>query len=225
MRKFCHNSDPVMAHSPANSNKSSNKAEKQTKTADSASALAGPAAANPKKSPAKKPSRKKKPARSKKETAAFITRPTPEEEIVIGERRELVVDLRKKGASIRQIAKLLKQRGFEHHSIGTVHADLEAELAERAKRRLNKTDSLAALELEKLDNWEFAISPLLEQAGVYPEVKIAVVRALALVQNQRDKFERITKPVEIKINASEALAKLLGRKPEDFPSNVDSSDE
>lgn len=217
-----------MAKKSSNPETPKKQARKQIEQAEFAPESAASAQTAPKKAAAKKPSRRKKPnekREAKTKSAAHRTRPTPEEEIVIGERRELVVDLRKKGASIRQIAKLLKQRGFEHHSIGTVYADLEAELAERAKRRLKKTDSLAALELEKIDNWEFAISTMLEKEGVYPEIKIAVVNSLIRVQNQRDKFERITKPVEIKINASEALAKLLGKRPEDFPSNESSSDE
>lgn len=172
----------------------------------------------------KKPAIIETPVRAKSGFVPHVTRPTPEEEIIIGERRELVLDLRKKSASIRQIAKILKTRGFEHCSVATVHADLEAELAERDKRRLKKTDSLVTLELEKIDNWEFSISPYLEQAGVYPEIKIAVVNSLIRVQNQRDKFENLTKAQKADNDWKSALAQFLEIDPEEIPDDCVSAE-
>lgn len=162
----------------------------------------------------------KKTRQTKPRGSAHVTRPTPEEEIAIADRRDLVLALSRKGTSVRQISRHLKDKGFEHCSPTTVHADLEFMLEDRARHRVTKTELLVEAELDKIDNWEFSISPLLErELSLYNNVdaKISVVNALIRLQNQRDRFLRISKPQKIELSVDEMLARLLELDVEELP--------
>ncbi len=168
------------------------------------------------KSPSKRKAAQKPPRNSK------AKRPTPEEKLKILERRILVTDLRRSGASIRQIAKHLDC------STGTVFSDLEAGLALLDETLVKNTELLAAAELDRIDDWEFTIYPKFKGTkGYTPTIEELdrLLGKLIALQNQRDKYLRVTKPKEIKLTTKAELARALGLDEEELPDDGSSGKE
>lgn len=161
----------------------------------------------------------KKPAKKTRKRKAHVTRPTPEEELIIKQRQTLVSDLRRAGATIRQISEHLKNKGFEHCSPATVFADLETNLTDINALRLTSTELLVTQELDKIDDWEFTVYSDFKNASrkVSIDERIKIGNFLVALQNQRDKFLAISKTQKSDNNAKDALAALLGRSPEELP--------
>lgn len=169
--------------------------------------------AKPKKAPAAKPSKTSmvKPKKSKK---AHATRPTEAEIIEIQERRELILNLRKSGASIRQISDHLKQKGIEHHSPATVHSDLQAELRELRERNRSLIEDIVELELERLDSLQFCL-----WAATIRKGDTFGVYAILAIMDRRADYLGLKKPRKIEIDTRTALAKLIGADPEELPND------
>ena len=77
----------------------------------------------------------------------------PGQQEVIAERRVLALELRKAGASYREVA---RQLGVDVH---TAHADVGAELAALRETAVAEATELRALELERLDGMTSALWP------------------------------------------------------------------
>lgn len=169
-----------------------------------------------KKQPVSKP-------KTTKKRKPHATRPTSEDKVRIGKRRDLVVDLTTKGLSIRKISTHLKSKGFDEASPTTVFTDLQTELEESASRRSDKIEILRENELNKLDNWEFDLNLQLNKLQTHPELvaasgeRVKIYNTLIRIQNQRDRFSCISKAQKSEDNAREALAKLLGVSVDELP--------
>ena len=170
-----------------------------------------------KKSVRKVSAQSKKPIR--KPRKAFVTRPTAAEELVIKERQALVSDLRRTGATIRQISVHLKQKGFKNASPATVFADLEANLADIDAVRLKNTELLVTQELDKIDDWEFSFYADFKNGGktLTIDERLRIGNFFVTLQNQRDRLLRISKPQEIRILTDADFAKALGISQEQLP--------
>jgi len=85
-------------------------------------------------------------------------------------RRIQVLELRKAGASMRQIAKTL------HVAVSTAHRDLWQALDELAKEQRDKAEPLRQLELERLDRYVLALDGAISQGD--PRAIAAAVRIM-----------------------------------------------
>lgn len=174
------------------------------------------------KTPTKTAKTAKKPTKRKRKS--HVTRPTKAEQLKISQRRELVGALAETGLSIRLMSKHLISQGFKEASPATVHSDLAEELKESAGRRVQNADHLAELEIRKVDKWEYQLNMLIQKLNegeIYSkdiiEDKVKIIMALHKNQNQRDRFQQISKREKSKTSAREALAKLMGVDPEQLP--------
>ncbi|GEM_PF-5869264 len=134
-------------------------------------------------------------------------------DFIVMERRIRVIELRKVGMSIRAIARQLNAEGYECSHI-TVHKDLWRSLNELNKfTPPDEAERMRCLELERLDDlW-------LAHWGVAVRGNIAAVLILVAISKLRCKLLGIgnVEPLKVKINTEEALAKLLGKEPENLP--------
>lgn len=156
------------------------------------------------------PKKEKLPSNAKKKGRSF------DEGIKIGDRRALVLEYRRMGASIRQISTLIKDRGYKEYSPATIHEDLKVELDAARATRLEKAEHLIEMELAKLEDYELHIYPLFKKQYT-AEDTARLLDSLLKLQNQRDKFLSISKREKSKVNAREALAKLMGVDPDRLP--------
>ncbi len=165
------------------------------------------------------PSKEKLPSKSKRTGKVRHNRPNLAEQAKIGERRALVLDLAKTGLSFRQISAHLISKGYKA-SPTTISDDLNAVLKELAEVRVQKTELLVEMELEKLDDWEFQLNLELKsnKPSLHPlEDKINTIVTLLKVQDRRDRFLTLSKREKSKIDTREALAKLIGVPTERLP--------
>ncbi len=199
----------------------------------SKAAAAKPVAAKPapkkpaaKKPAAKKPPRARKPAAKKpapKKTPKVKSGHAPtKKELDVIRRRNKVLDLRTNGASIRQISELLSAQGEEGCSPTRIHQLLVEALEDMHKHQRMKVRHYQQLELNKIDRAELAIFPrLLKVADMDTLVDADGIeklsRSIDRLWKRRDALLGLHKPQEIKVDARETLARLLGRKPEDLP--------
>ena len=98
----------------------------------------------------------------------------------------------------------------------------------RLWRLVAQDDLLVDLELEKLDSWEFALSPLLDRdLSVYNAIdaKVSLVNTLIRLQNQRDRFLNLSKREQADNNWKNALAQFAGINPEDLPDDDDEDED
>jgi len=169
---------------------------------------------NKQSSPAAKLLNIKTPVQTKKKRIRkpHATRPTEAELLIIEERRALVLDLRKARTSIRQISDHLRQKGYEHYSPATVHADLAAELAELRERQQNSVEDIVTLELETLDALQFCL-----WANTIRKGDTFGVYAILAIMERRAKLLGLDKQKPLEIDFKEGLAKLFGCSPEELP--------
>jgi hypothetical protein len=123
-----------------------------------------------------------------------------------------VLDLYDSGLSVRRIAAHLEKTGEKHCSIGTVFSDIQEALKfGREKLRL-RGENLLESQLRILDKMQTAVYPRAVRRG-YP----ADISSMLDIMRQRDKMLNISKSEKSKTSAREALAKLLGKSPEELP--------
>lgn len=145
-------------------------------------------------------------------------------ELVILARQDRVIDLRAGGASIRQISEHLtaeflkdnpdkKPKGF---SRGQVHNDLEAGLNRLHEKEHLKVKQMVQLELVKLDKLELAHFTKFQAASKPDDIE-KLSRAFERIWKHRAALTGIYKPQKIELSARAALAKLLGKDPEELP--------
>jgi len=111
----------------------------------------------------------------------------------IAERRALEFEMRKAGATYRQIARELNV------DVHTVHADVAAELAALRERTVEQAQELRVLELERLDGMTSGLWPQI-QAGSPPAVSAAV-----RVSERRSRLLGLDAPVVTKSELTGSL--------------------
>lgn len=83
----------------------------------------------------------------------FVTRPTPDEEQMIHDRRNLVWELHIKAKfSVRQIADHLKNKGFETASVGTVQNDIDYMRTLRHEGQVTMVNEIILDELDVIND-------------------------------------------------------------------------
>lgn len=190
--------------------------------------------------PAKeKPSRKTRSARVQRRP--HVTRPTPEEELAILERREYVLSLRKAKVSFRQIAAACEAKGYKGSSPASVFADyqymLNLQYEDEAltaqhyvqeeinvlddvhqtfytdmKRRLRNDDGYIEYEDSKG-------RPRRRRATTVDpdDLRIKAASIVITCVRERAKLRNLYKAPTVKINVDDELAKLLGISTEELP--------
>lgn len=176
-----------------------------------------------------------------------ITRPTPKEEAEILQRRNLVFDLRKAGASIRQISDLLKSKGIKGASVGQVQADWSYMLSLQYEEQRLTVEEYIEYEIGVIDDVQFSFYAEMKKrpeaaddivsgeeesvkkrrfrGGAFdrePTRREAAEIVLSCVR-ERARLRNLYKPPKVKLDIDQELAKLLGVRPEELP-DVDSSD-
>jgi hypothetical protein len=137
------------------------------------------------------------------------------------ERRYLVWDLRKSGASIRQIAEHLKSRGMENVSLGTVHSDLQFVLnLQHTDLELSVKDHIEN-EIAIVDDVQFSFYSVMRSQQMPLDARLDAGAMVLNCVKERSKLRNLYKPKEIKLNLDDELAKLIGWDPAELPeSNV-----
>lgn len=118
----------------------------------------------------------------------------------ISERRDQVIQLRRAGLSIRDIAARVNA------DPKTVHADIKTMLADAIRENVDNADQLRALEIERLDRVMLGLSPLVfpSKGGATPDLK-AVDRYLR-ISEQRARLLGLYAPVKQDVQVSGALS-------------------
>lgn len=165
---------------------------------------------------------------------------TVKDEFSKQERRKKVVKYRKRRMSFRDISEKLKAEGFKGASLGQVYDDYQHML-----RLGNENEKLTAKdfveeEIRVADDIHRIFYPVLEKFEALDEIKPEEMsseelkKALAVRESlferaekaaakileaskERSKLRGNYKPHEVKLSASEALAKMMGVKPEQLP--------
>lgn len=158
-------------------------------------------------------------------------------------KKNRILDLRVRGATIRQISQRLSEDGMTGVSKSNVQKLLRAALDDAIADNKLSAKQLLQLELEKLDRQELALFPNLLQIADADRKLLAklsngtadsrtiqsVISKLGSdhVEKYSRSYERtlklrlqllgIAKPIKVDINPQHALAQLLGRKPEELP--------
>ncbi len=180
------------------------------------------------KAPAKKTVRttaSQKPTRKQKPKTASEPQPRhapDQKELELIRKRNKILDLREMGASIRQIADQLAAQGEDGVSKTRVHELLVEALEDLLKTQRMKTRHYRQLEINKLDRAELAIFPKLLRAAesnllLNSDDIEKISRSLDRIWKRRDSLLGLNAPVKVDVNPREALAKLLGRNPEELP--------
>ncbi len=132
------------------------------------------------------------------------------------EKLDKILDLTEMGASIRQISKQLEGQGFSGTSRSNIGKLLKKALDAQAKEVNLKAKHHVQIALNKMQRIELAhFSRLLNATDADSIEKIS--RALDRVWKRQDALLGTHKPVKVQIDAREALAKLLGKAPEELP--------
>ena len=113
---------------------------------------------------------------------------------IVAERRVLALDLRKTGASYREIARHL---GVDVH---TAHADVGAELAALRETAAAEATELRALELERLDGMTSGLWPQVQKGS--PPAVTAAVR----VSERRSRLLGLDEPTATRTEISGSLS-------------------
>lgn len=120
--------------------------------------------------------------------------------ILISERREQAINLRRAGLSLRDIAKRLSV------DVATIHEDIKVMMAEAIKENVNNADQLRAMELERLDRMLLNISgqlaPVMAADGktVLKPASLNAVNTALRISEQRSKLLGLFAPVQQKIS-------------------------
>ena len=129
------------------------------------------------------------------------------------ERQNEVLDLFMSGLSVRAISAYQTSQGVSGSSVGNVFADIEAALKNARQNLRLKAENLLELELKRLDKMSTAVYTRAIRKGHPSDIE-----SMLSIMRQRDKYLQISKSEKTKNSAAEALAKLLGKSPEEFPS-------
>jgi len=113
---------------------------------------------------------------------------------VIAERRVRAFDMRKRGATYREIAQELQA------DVHTIHGDIQAELASLRETAVAEATQLRALELERLDGMTSGLWPHV-RAGSPPAVTAAVK-----VSERRARLLGLDAPVASRTEVSGSLS-------------------
>ena len=191
--------------------KASSAKTKQNTVADEAQSSS--AASQPKPETEKKTKTKK----------PHATRPTPEEELIIAERRSLVWDLYKSGLTFRQISEILKKKNIQGNSVGQVHADVQFSLSLQYKELGFSVKQHVENECAIVNDIQNAFyltakKPPEPVPGGW-EAKCDAAGIVLSCVEKRAKLRNLYKPQEIKINAAQILSKLTGVPIEKIPNN------
>ena len=137
-------------------------------------------------------------------------------ELGIEEKKNLILDMRERGASIRDISKHFQDNGIKGSALATIHKHLVNALEDMLTHRRMKVKHVVQLELNKIDRVESAhFRRLLTSVDADSIEKLS--RAMERVWRRRDALLGLHKPLKVQIDPRETLAKLLGTKPEDLP--------
>ena len=99
------------------------------------------------------------------------------EDARVATRRIQALELRKHGASYREIAEAL------HVSLGTAYRDIQIELAAAVKLKNKRADELVELEVQRLDQWLLALDKGInagQTKAIAQAIKIGARRARLL---------------------------------------------
>lgn len=163
----------------------------------------------------KKPRAKGKKTRAVGQRGGIGRNRSKEAELLV--KRDKILDLATGGASIRQIAEHLAELGFEGVSRSRVHQLLVEALDDLHETQRMKTRHYLQLELGKLNRVELAHFNKLLKADDADHIE-KLSRAMSRVWDRRDSLLGLRKPIEVKVDPRETLAKLIGVRPEDLPS-------
>ena len=146
-------------------------------------------------------------------------RPTAKEALRIAQRQELVVDLYNSGATFRQIAIHLKEKGIDKGaSKTTVHRDFVACLDRTVDATDLSTKQLRKVAVERLDKLFFTFNTKAVQ-----EKDVQAGHLVLKVERERDRYLNISKAQQSEIQANQLLADLLGIDVNQLPNADDDS--
>lgn len=184
----------------------------EAKTAVRANATKNPAKTKKQFKPRKKS--EKKPVEISAEEAAKID----EEKARIISRRHLVFELKKAGASYRQISEHLKAKNIEGASVGQVHADYQFMLREASENLALSVEEYIEAEISLLDEIQFSFYQDIKRDSNLnlPDRKDAAGVIIQCIR-ERAKLRNLYKPVKIQLDTDDELAKLLGISKEELP--------
>lgn len=150
-----------------------------------------------------------KPAKSKVRKPRAKGR-SPRDQMIIEERQELVYQLyRRHKASLREISRILEEKGFGRCSKSTIGRDLQAAIKEHSLRReLTREDMLETL----IDDVRDIQSAFAQKA--LKEKDVQAGKLLLECSKEIDRLTNTSKNSEATTDAKAALAKLLGVDPE-----------
>lgn len=162
-------------------------------------------------------SKKKNPNQKKRQRRQAAKQPKLPKETAaqkkIRERRDLAWNYRLSGASLRFIARLLTEKGYQC-SHETVREDLEIIIAEK-RQSVGSLDDLVLIEAETLNAMQL---PFWSKA-----MKGDVNAGWLVLAISKDRREMLgydkPKKVDVKVDARETLAKMLGVTPENLPNS------
>lgn len=151
-------------------------------------------------------------------------RPTRAEQTKILERRYLVWELYKAGASFRSISEHLNAKDFKA-SVGTVHADLKFCLAlQHNELELDVKDHIAN-EVAVLDEIRFTFFPIMKDSRKYTlDERVAAGGQVFNTVKEKAKLLGLYKPPKMNVSIDDELAKILGIAPDLLP-DVDKGDD
>ena len=137
--------------------------------------------------------------------------------ISVLDKMDKILDLTEMGASIRQISVRLREQGYTGTSRSNVAKLLKKALDSQAKDVNLKAKHHVQIALNKMQRIELAHYTKLLNA-TDPDAIEKLSRALERVWKRQDALLGTHKPVKVRVDAREALAKLLGKTPEELPS-------
>ncbi len=162
--------------------------------------------------------------RKKRERKAHATRPTPEEEVKINERRFLVWDLYKAGASYRAISEHLKAKGEKHHSVGTVHSDLQFCLnLQHNELELDVKDHIEN-EVAVLRDVRLNFFPVMKDPKMPYDIRLNAGTMVINTVKEIARLRNLYKPLKMMLSPDDELAKILGISPDQLP-DVDNTED
>lgn len=156
------------------------------------------------------------------------------------ERRKKIVKYRKQRLSFRDISEKLKDEGFKGASLGQTYTDYQYMLKLGNEREKLTAEDYVKEEVETINDVHQVFYQELEKFAEAEEIKpeemdlLQLQKALAIRESRFDRAKEAAKilldcskerskllgnykPKEIKLSASEALAKMMGVSPEQLP--------
>jgi hypothetical protein len=173
------------------------------------------------KTPTKRPAQRLRAAR-KKTAADATTIQESATQLKIERRRDLVMHFVLSGAeNLRAIAASLSASGFDC-SHETVRQDIAAVTERLQAKSENKLEQMRAVENGRYEYWTQVFSPLVHPKNAKGEPQKPSIEAgwlLLGISKARREMNNLDKksPIDVTINAKEALAKLIGCSPDELP--------